>query len=51
VRREVALRFCRALVPGGFVFLGHSESMSRITSVFRLRRFQNAIIYQKPAGA
>ncbi len=50
-RREVALRFYRTLVPGGFIFLGHSESMSRITSVFRLRRFKEAMIYQKPAGA
>lgn len=47
-RREVALEFYRALLPGGFIFLGHSESMSRITPVFRLKKFQNAIIYQKP---
>lgn len=37
-----------ALRPGGFVFLGHSESMSRITSLFSVRRFQDAIVYQKP---
>lgn len=47
-RREVALQFYRALNPGGFIFLGHSESMSRITSVFRLKKYNNAIIYQKP---
>lgn len=46
-RREVALKFYQALEPGGFIFLGHSESMSRVTPVFRLRRFKNAIIYQK----
>jgi chemotaxis protein methyltransferase CheR len=46
-RREVALHFYDALVPGGFIFLGHAESMSRITPVFKLRRFANAIIYQK----
>ncbi len=46
-RRAVALAFHRALKPGGFVFLGHSESMSRIAPIFKVRRFQHAIIYQK----
>jgi len=46
-RREVALGFYRSLVPGGFIFLGHSESMSRITPVFKLRRFKEVILYQK----
>ncbi|MFZ5597128.1 MAG: CheR family methyltransferase [Bacillota bacterium] len=46
-RREVALKFYRSLEPGGFIFLGHSESMSRITPIFKLRRFKEAIIYQK----
>jgi chemotaxis protein methyltransferase CheR len=46
-RREVALKFYRALVPGGFIFLGHSESMSRIAPIFKVRRFNHAIIYQK----
>ncbi|MCL6635790.1 MAG: protein-glutamate O-methyltransferase CheR [Peptococcaceae bacterium] len=46
-RREVALDFYRSLEPGGYIFLGHSESMSRITPVFKLRRFKEAIIYQK----
>lgn len=33
---------------GGFVCLGHSESMSRISSLFRVRKFPEAIVYQKP---
>ncbi len=37
-----------ALNPGGFVFLGHSESMSRISSLFTVRRFPDAIAYEKP---
>jgi chemotaxis protein methyltransferase CheR len=47
-RRKVSLDFYEALKTGGYIFLGHSESMSRITSVFQLRKFQHAIIYQKP---
>lgn len=46
-RRSVAVGFYNALLPGGFIFLGHSESMSRITPIFKIKRFKNAIIYQK----
>ncbi|WP_422443651.1 CheR family methyltransferase [Thermoanaerobacterium sp. DL9XJH110] len=46
-RRQVALYFYEALAEGGYIFLGHSESMSRITPVFKLRRFKNAFVYQK----
>jgi chemotaxis protein methyltransferase CheR len=46
-RREVALYFYEALRPGGYIFLGHSESMSRITPIFKLKKFREAIIYQK----
>jgi len=47
-RRKAAEVFFDALNPGGFVCLGHSESMSRITSLFRVRKFPEAIVYQKP---
>jgi chemotaxis protein methyltransferase CheR len=48
-RREAAESIFAALSPGGFVCLGHSESMSRISSLFALRKFPEAIVYQKPA--
>jgi len=47
-RRQAAETFYDALNPGGFVCLGHSESMSRISSLFRVRKFPEAIVYQKP---
>jgi chemotaxis protein methyltransferase CheR len=47
-RRVAAEAMFDALNPGGFVCLGHSESMSRITSVFTPRRFSDALVYQKP---
>lgn len=37
-----------ALQPGGFVCLGHSESMSRISDRFKVRRFEDAVVYQRP---
>ena len=37
-----------SLVPGGYMCLGHSESMSRISERFVTRRFPDAIVYQRP---
>jgi chemotaxis protein methyltransferase CheR len=39
-----------SLAPGGFICLGHTESMSRISPLFEVRRFQDAIVYQRRAG-
>lgn len=36
-----------ALLPGGFLCLGHTESMSRISSRFTSRRFEDAIVYER----
>ncbi len=47
-RREVAGWFYDALRPGGYVFLGHSESMSRISTAFRIKKMGGMIVYQKP---
>jgi len=47
-RRMAAEAMFDALRPGGFVCLGHSESMSRISSLFAVRRFPDAMVYQKP---
>jgi len=47
-RAKAAEVFYDALNPGGFICLGHSESMSRISSLFRVRKFPEAIVYQKP---
>jgi chemotaxis protein methyltransferase CheR len=49
-RAKAAEVFYDALNPGGFICLGHSESMSRISSLFRVRKFPEAIVYQKPEG-
>ncbi|MDQ2069420.1 CheR family methyltransferase [Natronospira bacteriovora] len=49
-RREAAGRLFKALRPGGFVCLGHSESMHRMNADFLYRRFPEAIVYQRPVG-
>jgi chemotaxis protein methyltransferase CheR len=47
-RKTAAETFYDALKPGGFMCLGHSESMSRISSLYKIRKFPEAIVYQKP---
>jgi len=37
-----------SLHPGGYICLGHTESMTRISKRFDLRRFEDAIVYQRP---
>jgi len=50
-RKAAAETFYDALKPGSFICLGHSESMSRISSLFQVRRFVDAIVYQKQLEA
>jgi len=47
-RKAVVDHFYNALNPGGFLFLGHSESVGRISSAFRLRRMGEYLVYMKP---
>jgi chemotaxis protein methyltransferase CheR len=47
-RRETIEAMYDCLRPGGYICLGHSESMSRISSLFRPRKHADSIIYQKP---
>jgi len=46
-RKEVAMTFYDMLNPGGYVLLGHAEYMSRIVSVFKARKIDKTLIYQK----
>ncbi|MGK5094386.1 protein-glutamate O-methyltransferase CheR [Deltaproteobacteria bacterium TL4] len=47
-RKEVVNHFYHALNPGGFIYLGHAESIGRLTTNFKLRRFGQKLVYQKP---
>ena len=49
-RRLAAENLFDNLAPGGFICLGHTESMSRVSSLFEVRRFADAIVYQRPKG-
>jgi chemotaxis protein methyltransferase CheR len=41
--------FLDALVPGGYLFLGHSESVGRLTAAFSLERMDRFLAYRKPS--
>jgi chemotaxis protein methyltransferase CheR len=47
-RRSVVARFYESLNPGGYLFLGHSESVGRISSAYKAARMGDTIIYSKP---
>ena len=47
-RRLAAENLYETLAPGGFICLGHSESMSRISPLFDVCRYADAIVYQRP---
>jgi chemotaxis protein methyltransferase CheR len=47
-RRAVAESLYASLAPGGFLCLGHTESMARIDDRFLVRRFGDTSVYQRP---
>lgn len=47
-KKRVIENFYNTLNPGGFLLLGHSESLMNITTAFRLRHFKNDMVYEKP---
>ncbi|HHV51030.1 MAG TPA: protein-glutamate O-methyltransferase CheR [Candidatus Avimonas sp.] len=47
-RKSVLSSFYDSLKPGGFIFLGHSESVGRISSAFKGQRIGDSIVYSRP---
>ena len=47
-RRIAAENLYDCLRPAGYICLGHSETMSWISPLFRVCRFPEAIVYQRP---
>lgn len=45
---RAAQNFSNLLIPGGYLLLGHSESLCRITTDFIPLRLEGAVVYQKP---
>jgi chemotaxis protein methyltransferase CheR len=47
-KKRVIESFFSTLYEGGYLLLGHSESLMNVTTQFTLRHFKNDMIYQKP---
>lgn len=46
-KAKVMNSFHRKLVPGGYLLLGHSESLMNITTAFKLKHLKHVMVYQK----
>ncbi|MDQ8200264.1 protein-glutamate O-methyltransferase CheR [Pelagicoccus enzymogenes] len=46
-RRGVVDNFYNAMDPGGYIFLGHSESVGRFSTKFALKRLGSCLVYYK----
>ena len=47
VKKQLVRGFYNALRPGGYCFIGHSETLHGISKAFKLIYFKNALVYQK----
>jgi len=50
-RRRVLRTFLRRLRPGGYLLLGHSESLVQITADFELVSLRHDLVYRRPVGS
>lgn len=54
VKKQIVRGYFQALDPGGYFYIGHSETLHGISKAFKLVYFKNALVYQKeeaPGGA
>jgi chemotaxis protein methyltransferase CheR len=49
VKRQIVRGFYEALLPGGYFYIGHSETLHGISKAFKLVYFKNALVYHKDA--
>jgi chemotaxis protein methyltransferase CheR len=50
-RRRVIEMFYDRLVPGGFLLLGHSESLLNVSTAFELVHLREDLVYRKPLSS
>jgi chemotaxis protein methyltransferase CheR len=49
VKKRLVRRFFNCLKPGGYFYIGHSETLHGISKAFKLVYFKNALVYRKEA--
>jgi chemotaxis protein methyltransferase CheR len=50
MQRTVVARLVRSLAPGGYLFLGHAETLRGLTDDLRLIHSHGTFYYQRPSG-
>ncbi len=48
VKRDIIKNFYESLNPGGFLLIGHSESLHNVNRDFKMEHFPRALAYSKP---
>ncbi|MFZ5981484.1 MAG: CheR family methyltransferase, partial [Candidatus Zixiibacteriota bacterium] len=51
VKKQIIRGFYNALNPGGYLYIGHSETLHGLSKAFKLVYFKNALVYSKEAVA
>ncbi|RKX26623.1 MAG: protein-glutamate O-methyltransferase CheR [Candidatus Zixiibacteriota bacterium] len=51
VKKQLVRGFFNALKPGGYYYIGHSETLHGLSKAFKLVYFKNALVYHKEVGA
>ncbi len=49
-KKKLIKMFYDKLSPGGYLLLGHAESLLNVTTAFRLVHLRNDMVYQKPVS-
>lgn len=49
VKRQIVRGFYNAMRPGGYFYIGHSETLHGVSKSFKLVYLKNALVYQKEA--
>jgi chemotaxis protein methyltransferase CheR len=49
-KRRVVQHFYSNLLPGGYLFMGHAESLFQVNESFRLVHFLGTTAYSKPTA-
>ncbi|MCB2201342.1 protein-glutamate O-methyltransferase CheR [bacterium] len=50
VKKQLVRGFFNNLRPGGYLYIGHSETLHGVSKAFKLVYFKNALVYQKEAA-
>ena len=50
-KKRVVEAFYRSMREGGYLLLGHSESLMNISNAFNLKHLKNDMVYQKPLSS